>query len=365
MPPTEVLRVMDRTSLSDELERAGRILRDGGLVAFPTETVYGIAVAANNPAAVERLYALKQRPRSKPLSMMVAGMDPVRERCASIPPKALQLMRRFWPGSLTLVLPCDCPDGGEEQLVGFRFPAHSLAQGLVAAAGVPLLVPSANLSGQAPPTTAEGVLEQFPDQLDLVIDGGPARGGVASSVVKVEGDEVTVLREGAIPEWRILQPRETHVLFVCAGNTDRSPLAAAILRRRLSETLGMPEADLEANGLQISSAGIAAIPGRRASRRIRAIAREAFNPPLPLDEYRSVQLSEEHLEHATRVICMERAQREQILAFFPHRVRDVMLLDPEGSDIEDPAGQGMQVYRRLAKRLDAAAVLIAGTLVQA
>ncbi len=360
---TEVLRVLDRGALSEELERAGEILRAGGLVAFPTETVYGIAVAATDPVAVERLYALKGRPRDKPMSMMVAGMDPVRERCPNIPPKALQLIKRFWPGSLTIVLPTQHPDGSAAGLIGFRYPSHPLAQGLVEAAGVPLLVPSANLSGKPPATTADEVLEQFPDELELVIDGGPAKKRLASSVVKVEGDDVTVLREGAIPQWRIEEPHWAHVLFVCAGNTDRSPLAAALLRRRLAETLGCTEDELEDRGFRVSSAGLAADPGARASRRTRRIAREAFTPPLDLDMHRAQKLTQEVLDQATRIVCMERGQREQILAFFPHRVREVLLLDPEGGNIDDPAGESMQVYKRLASRLDAAATLIAGSLV--
>jgi len=361
--PTEVLRVLDRAALSEELQRAAAILRAGGLVAFPTETVYGIAVAATLPDAVERLYELKGRPRSKPMSMMVASMEPVRARCPEIPTKALQLMQRFWPGSLTLVLPTRAEDGTAAGLVGFRYPSHPLAQGLVEATGLPLLVPSANFSGEPKGTTAEAALRQFPDQLDLVIDGGPAAMGESSTVVQVVGDEVSVLREGTIPAWRIDQPQWDHVLFVCAGNTDRSPLAAALLRRRLAQSLGCAEDELENRGFRISSAGLSAEDGARPSRRIRQVARNLFEPPIHLEGHRARKLSRELLDQATRVVCMERAQREEILAFFPHRVREVLLLDPEGRDTADPAGQSVETYRRLAKRLNAAAVLLAGSLV--
>jgi L-threonylcarbamoyladenylate synthase len=362
---TEVLKVQDRSALSEELKRAGRILRGGGLVAFPTETVYGIAVAATIPDAVARLYELKKRPRDKPMSMMVAGMEPVQDRCPEIPPKALQLIKRFWPGPVTLVLPTTRPDGTSGGLVGFRYPSHPLAQGLVEAAGVPLLVPSANLSGDAPAKTADEVLKYFPEQLDLVIDGGRTQGGHESTVVKVEGDTVTVLREGAIPEWRIRHPQRAHILFVCQGNTDRSPLAEAILRRTLAERLGCSEDKLAELDYHVTSAGTSAEPGHRASRRTRQVARELFQPPIDLEEHRSRKLTEEMLNQATRIVCMERSQREEILAFYPHRVRDVILLDPEGSDIADPVGHGMDVYRRLAKRLSGAATLIAGSLTPA
>ncbi len=356
---TEVLHVEDRSALSEELSRAGAILRRGGLVAFPTETVYGIAVSARDPAAVDRLYAIKGRPRTKPMTVMVADTDPVLEIAQDPSPLALRLMRRFWPGPLTLVLP-----DREGRKTGFRLPAHPLAQGLVREAGVPLFVPSANRSGKPPATTAADVLEQFPTELDLVIDGGPAEGGVASTVVQVEGDELTLLREGAIPESRLLSTDKAVVLYVCRGNTDRSPLAAALLQRRLARQLRVDEKDLEEAGYRVYSAGTEAKDGRPASLNVRRIARSWADGPLDLDSHRSQDLKSELIEMATRIYCMERAHREEILAFFPHRERDVFLVDPEGGDIADPVGGSLADFQRLARRLDASATLVAWSLIK-
>lgn len=358
--PTEVLRALDRTLQPDELARVGRLLREGGLVAFPTETVYGIAVSAERPEAVERLYALKGRPSNKPMTLMIADVAPVRERCPQLPAAAQALMRRFWPGPLTLVVP-----DAEGRMQGFRLPASPLARGLVRAAGVPLLVPSANRSGEPDATTAEEVLSQLPEGLDLVIDGGPTAGGVPSTVVQVTPEGVTVLREGAIPEERILARGGATVLFVCQGNTDRSPLAAAILCRRLAQHLGVPERELESKGYRVLSAGVAAQDGQRASLNARRTAREWPEEPLNLEGHLSRKLTGRMIERATRIFCMERTQRDQILAFFPHRERDVLLLDPEGRDVPDPVGQSMAEYRRLARRLDAVAALLVGGVVQA
>ena len=360
---TEVLRVLDRAAEPADLARAGRLLREGGLVAFPTETVYGIAVSAHRPDAVERLYALKGRERGKAMTMMLADTGPLFERCPQVPAAARALMKRFWPGPLTLVIPD--PEG---RLCGFRLPASPLARGLVREAGVPLLVPSANLSGQPPAVTAEQVLEQLPVGLDLLIDGGTTEGGVASTVVKVtvgpDGKDVLeILREGAIPEARILLPGGANILYVCTGNTDRSPLMAAIVRRRLAEALRVKESELPARGFQIQSAGLAAQEGRRASVNVRKVGREWPGGPLDLEGHVARRVTRELVECATRIYCMERAQRDQILAFFPHRERDVSLLDPELADIDDPDGMGLSEFKRLARRLDAVAALHVGGLV--
>ena len=364
---TPVLRVLDRHAADDELAAAGRILREGGIVAFPTETVYGLAASAEHPEAVKRLYKLKGRSHEQAMTVMVSDLDAVRSRVASIPPRAADLMQRFWPGPLTLVLDADADTADTPQSVagtiGFRLPSHPLARGLVQAAGVPLLVPSANRAGEPPATSAEEVLRIFKGELDLVIDSGPSKGGVASTVVRVQGDDVTVLREGAIPEWRIERPGDAHIVFVCTGNTDRSPLAVAILKRRLAERLGIAESDLAEAGFVIESAGLAAEPDRRASRHAREVARQLFHPPLDLEAHRSRKLDTPMVKAATRIICMERDHRDQILAFFPHRERDVLLLDPEGQDVSDPVGRSLATYERLARRLDAAASLIVGGLV--
>jgi protein-tyrosine phosphatase len=173
---------------------------------------------------------------------------------------------------------------------------------------------------------------------------------------------VEILREGAIPEARIRQPGQQTILFVCRGNTDRSPLAAAILRRRLSVALGCPEGDLESRGFRVFSAGVEAREGEGPSASVRKIAREWPDGALDLAGHVSRKLTADLVNEATRVFCMEREHRDQILAFFSHREGDVFLVDPEGGDVADPAGQPFAAFKKLASRLDAAAALIAGTL---
>lgn len=178
------------------------LLRQGEVVAFPTETVYGLGADATNSDAVLRIYETKGRPRFNPLIVHVADLA-MAEQLAEFGPLALRLAG-FWPGPLTLVLPRK-PDAGLSDIatagldtVGIRIPNHPLAQELIRAAGRPLAAPSANPSGRLSPTTAEQVLKGFGGRVP-VLDGGPADAGVESTILAVTGDTVTQLRAGALP----------------------------------------------------------------------------------------------------------------------------------------------------------------------
>jgi L-threonylcarbamoyladenylate synthase len=188
-------------SRSDIVHLAG-LLRAGEVVAFPTETVYGLGADATNPDAVLRIYETKGRPRFNPLIVHVAELA-MAEELAEFGPLARRLSA-LWPGPLTLVLPRK-PSGGLSDIatagldtVGIRIPAHPLAQELVRAAGRPLAAPSANPSGRLSPTTAEQVIKGFHGVVP-VLDGGPADAGVESTILAVTGDTVTQLRAGALP----------------------------------------------------------------------------------------------------------------------------------------------------------------------
>jgi L-threonylcarbamoyladenylate synthase len=196
----QILRVIAGEPQPEPIAAAAAIVRAGGLVAFPTETVYGLAADASNPQALERLNAVKGRPPEKPYSLHLYAAAQVRERVSAIPPAAQRLMERFWPGPLTIVLPAD--DG---TTVGFRLPDHPVARAFLKACGVPVVAPSANRSGSAPPTDAAEVLAALGDACDGLLDGGPTPVGRESTVVQVQDGRVTVLREGAIPGAQVLE----------------------------------------------------------------------------------------------------------------------------------------------------------------
>lgn len=187
---------------ADELAAAAAVLRSGGLLAFPTETVYGLGADAFDERAVRRVFAAKGRPPDNPLIVHVAGADWLPRVAARVTPLAADLARRFWPGPLTLVLDAvaDLPavTTGGHPTVGVRVPDHPLAIALLAEAGVPVAAPSANPSGRPSPTTAEHVLAELGDRVDAVLDGGSCAVGVESTVVDARGAEPVVLREGAV-----------------------------------------------------------------------------------------------------------------------------------------------------------------------
>jgi L-threonylcarbamoyladenylate synthase len=182
------------------LKNAVRVIRSGGIVAFPTDTVYGIGVYAFNPASIVKLFTVKGRDSGKAIAVLLSDLSQLPLVCTSIPDYATKLGEKFWPGALTLVLPKDpsVPDIlSPLPTIGVRIPDHTFARSLIRACG-PLAVTSANISGQQSATTAEEIMEQLGSLVDLIIDGGKSQGGIPSTVVDCTGPTYKILRSGAI-----------------------------------------------------------------------------------------------------------------------------------------------------------------------
>jgi L-threonylcarbamoyladenylate synthase len=196
----------------EAIDRARRLLRSGEVVAFPTDTVYGVGAHAYRPEAVAVLYKVKNRPASKAIPILVAQAEDVTRVARQVPAIALELAERFWPGGLTLVLPRAeivppiVTAGGDT--VAIRCPDHPVPLALADAIGAPLAATSANLSGQASPTTAGQVVAQLGGRVPFIIDGGESPGGVPSSVVDLSLSPPCLLRAGAVSalELRVLLP---------------------------------------------------------------------------------------------------------------------------------------------------------------
>ena len=199
---TDVIRVEPGNPDPGAIARAAECLRRGGLVAFPTETVYGLGVHALDPAAVRRLFEAKGRPANDPLIVHVDSVDRMSDLVTEIPDAARALAARFWPGPLTIVLPRSARVPAEVTAglssVAIRVPSHPVARALLAAAAIPVAAPSANLFSRPSPTRAAHVLDDLGGRIDLIIDGGPTDVGVESTVLDLSGEVPTILRPGAI-----------------------------------------------------------------------------------------------------------------------------------------------------------------------
>ncbi len=199
---TRILSLNAEQPAAAPIAAAAELLRAGGLVAFPTETVYGLGADALNASAVQGIFAAKERPAYDPLIVHIAALDELSRVAALIPPVVEALAARFWPGPLTLVLPRAAAIPAEvtagSPTVAVRIPAHPVALALIRAAGVPIAAPSANRFGRLSPTRAEDVLADLAGRIDLILDGGPTPVGVESTILSLVTPGPTILRPGGI-----------------------------------------------------------------------------------------------------------------------------------------------------------------------
>ncbi|BAL82050.1 putative translation factor SUA5 family protein [Selenomonas ruminantium subsp. lactilytica TAM6421] len=199
---TRCIRIDNITAGKEALHFAGELIRQGEVVAFPTETVYGLGANGLDAAACRKIYQAKGRPSDNPLILHVANRSMIDQVAARIPEKAEKLIAAFCPGPITLILPRKAivPEQitGGLSTVGVRMPEHDVARALIAAAGVPIAAPSANISGRPSPTTAESVLVDMEGKIPMILDGGACDFGVESTIVDATGEKAVILRPGAI-----------------------------------------------------------------------------------------------------------------------------------------------------------------------
>lgn len=193
-----ILKVDPKEPEMEAIILAAEVLREGGLVAFPTETVYGLGGNLLNKVTVERVYKVKNRPKNKPLTIHISNINTVKDIVGNIPPIVQKLIDRFWPGPLTLIL--KAKDG---ENYGFRMPSNRIARSLIEASGVPVVAPSANLSGMKPPRSTKEIMQGLGDKIDMIVDGGSTEIGIESTVLDTTVFPYRVLREGAIKKTQL------------------------------------------------------------------------------------------------------------------------------------------------------------------
>lgn len=354
MPPI-VIDLRSADDSRDVVHRAVQALAEGCLVGFPTETVYALAASALSEPAVEKLRKLCGQDQ-KPLTLAIKSADEALDYVPGLGSLGRRLARRCWPGPVTLIVEDRHPDSALRQLganvqqsvvveghVGLRVPAHPTLLDVLRLLAGPVVFSPARHAGQADAVSAQELIESVHEQVDLVIDDGRSRFGQPASAVRLGDAGFDVVQIGVVSAQTLKRLASMIVLFVCTGNTCRSPMAEGLFRHLLAARLGCKSDELEDRGAMIMSAGIAAMLGGRA-------AAEAINALSPmgvdLTAHESQPLTEQLVRHADMILAMTRSHRQAILAEWPEAASRVMLLCHDETDVPDPVGGPAEQYER-------------------
>lgn len=362
MPPL-VLDLRSTDDTRDMVHRAVQALVEGQLVAFPTETVYSLAASALDEQAVARLIAAKRRPPSKPLTLAVKSAEDALDFVPRMTPLGMRLARRCWPGPVTLLM----QDADEDSLVqhlppsvqqsvvaagevGLRAPAHSSVQQALRLLAGPLVLTGAHREAQAPSLTALEVAAALGEDVQLVLDDGRSRYGQPASIVRVKPRGYELVRAGVVNEQALRRLSSMLVLFVCTGNTCRSPMAEGLCRKLLAARIDCAPEQLADRGVIVQSAGIAAMSGGRPSPEA-VLAMDGYG--VNIKQHESQPLTAQLARHADLIFVMTRSHRQAILAEWPDTADRVALLCHDQTDIPDPIGGPPELYQRCADRMKA------------
>ena len=361
MTPT-VLKLSDAVDQRDVVHQAVEALSSGKIVALPTETVYGLAASALRTDAVTRLTQIKGRSPGKSLSFAIKSYDDALDYVPSMCPLARRLARRCWPGPMTLVLEDSHPDSvlrrlPEEVLqlamplgtVGLRVPAHETTLAVLRLLAGPIVLTSANLSDESDCVEADQIIEQLGDEIDLILDDGKSRYGQPSSVVKVTDNKTEMLRCGVIDDSTLDQLSGFIAIVVCTGNTCRSPMGEAILRKLIAEKLECEVDQLEKHGVTVMSAGIAAMSGGSAAGQ----AIDVMNQQgIDITQHTSQPLTDRLVQFADYIFTMTGGHRNAIVNAWPETASRTHLVRRDNSDVSDPIGQSVGVYQSTADQIE-------------
>ena len=324
---TKVIKINPIFPDKDLIEQIAMLLRKGGLIAFPTETVYGIGANYLDKNAIDRLYKIKNRPKTKPFTIHIADFKALDKLEIVLSKEAERIIHKFWPGPLTIVA-----FNKKKKKIGIRMPRNRIALALIDKSGVPVVAPSANISGKKSPISAEEVLSGMNGLVDIILDGGITDVQKESTVLDVTKKTFKVLREGAISKEDLLIER--YILFVCTGNSCRSVMAKAMLEKFLKQA-GLSKK------VKVDSAGTSSYFGMTAAQNTIDVMKEAG---ADVSTHKGKSITPDLLKKSDSIFVMSRSHRSAVLGMLPEVDSKLKLLK-ENQDIPDPIGKSLDEYR--------------------
>lgn len=361
---TKIIKAGRRKPNAQQIRKAAEIIDSGGFVVFPTETVYGIGCRVKRDS-LARLDAIKERSADKYYTLHIGEKSEVGKYVPFLGLRAQKLIKTAWPGPLTIVfelsdeqLDKQRKSVGEEifenlykdNSIGIRCPDNAVASMLLKRVNQPVVAPSANKSGQKAAVTAEEALEQLSGEVEMVLDGGPCKYQKNSTVVKIGKDRINVLREGIVPLDDVEAMSKVNFLFVCTGNTCRSPMAAGMFKKKLAEKFDCEVDQLDKKGYKISSVGTMGMVGFGASAESVAVCAAMG---VDISSHESRALAGSLITESDYIFVMSQAHQKQVISLDPKASEKCVLLI-DGKDVADPIGQSQEVYNVCAKQIEQA-----------
>lgn len=371
---TQILKINDPEKDIEILKKAAECVASGGLVVFPTETVYGIACKADKKS-LARLDEVKKRDTDKRYTLHIAGIEKLSDYVPHLSLPQKKLVKSAWPGPLTIVFQLDKKDISEnakllykDNTIGIRCPSNDIARAFLKLCKFPVVAPSANIASKKPAANAKDASRQLDGLVDMLLDGGPCKYKKSSTVVKISQAGFSVLREGVYSETQIRKMLTVNILFVCTGNTCRSPMAEGLARKAIAEKLACgacpapshPTAQnksgrcgvdqLAQMGYKTGSAGSVAINGIGASPES---IRFCDSRGVDIFGHKSRRITPEMLDDADYIFAMSAGHKNDIMRLCPAAEKKCMLLSDSG-DIKDPIGGDFETYKICGGKIEKA-----------